>query len=103
MEKNTLGIHENNENNLEICKRLINLRREIAQLLGYDTFADYVMRHRMAESTANVYKLLDELIEAYKPTALKEIEEINMLAKEKKEIISMWSHGISASIPTNSR
>lgn len=84
MEKNTLGIHENNENNLEICKRLINLRREIAQLLGYGTFADYVMRHRMAESTANVYKLLDELIEAYKPTALKEIEEINMLAKEKE-------------------
>ena len=38
----------------------------------------------MAESTANVYKLLDELIEAYKPTALKEIEEINMLAKEKE-------------------
>ena len=84
MEKNTLGIHENNENNLEICKRLINLRREIAQLLGYDTFADYVMRHRMAESTANVYKLLDELIEAYKPTAMKEVEEINMLAKEKE-------------------
>ena len=84
MEKNTLGIHENNENNLEICKRLINLRREIAQLLGYDTFADYVMRHRMAESTANVYKLLDELIDAYKPTAMKEVEEINMLAKEKE-------------------
>lgn len=82
MEKNTLGIHENSENNLEICKRLINLRREIAQLLGYDTFADYVMRHRMAGKTANVYKLLDDLIEAYKPTAQKEVDEINILAKK---------------------
>ena len=82
MEKNTLGIHENSENNLEICKRLINLRREIAQLLGYDTFADYVMRHRMASKTANVYKLLDDLIEAYKPTAQKEVDEINILAKK---------------------
>lgn len=82
MEKNTLGIHENSENNLEICKRLINLRREIAQLLGYDTFANYVMRHRMAGKTANVYKLLDDLIEAYKPTAQKEVDEINILAKK---------------------
>lgn len=82
MEKNTLGIHENSENNLEICKRLINLRREIAQLLGYDTFADYVMRQRMAGKTANVYKLLDDLIEAYKPTAQKEVDEINILAKK---------------------
>ena len=81
MEKNTLGIHKNSENNLEICKRLINLRREIAQLLGYKTFADYIMRHRMAEKTDNVYKLLDDLIDAYKPAALKEVNEINTLAK----------------------
>lgn len=58
------------------------MRREIAQLLGYDTFADYVMRHRMAGKTANVYKLLDDLIEAYKPTAQKEVDEINILAKK---------------------
>ena len=64
MAKNTVCIHDNSENNLDICKRLINLRRELAQLLGYDTFADYVMVHRMAGSSANVYKLLHELIEA---------------------------------------
>jgi len=82
MEKNTVGIHANKENNLDICKRIVNLRREMAQLLGYDTYADYVLRHRMASNSGNVYKLLDDLICAYKPTALKEVEEINDMAKE---------------------
>lgn len=35
----------------------------------------------MAEKTDNVYKLLDDLIDAYKPAALKEVNEINTLAK----------------------
>ena len=48
MAKNTECIHDNTENNLEICKRLINLRRELAQLLGHKTYADYVLKHRMA-------------------------------------------------------
>ena len=40
MARNTICTHDNAENNLEICKRLVNLRREIAQLLGYKTYAD---------------------------------------------------------------
>ncbi len=76
MARNTVCIHDNTENNLEICKRLINLRREIAQLLGYKTYADYVLKHRMAGNVRNVYKLLNDLIDAYKPTAKKEREEL---------------------------
>ncbi len=74
MAKNTECTHDNAENNLEICKRLINLRREIAQLLGYKTYADYVLKHRMAGSIRGVYRLLNQLIDAYKPTAVKEVE-----------------------------
>ena len=84
MARNTLCIKDNDTNNLELCKRLINLRREMAQLLGYDTFADYVMKHRMATTVENVYKLLNDLIEAYKPTAIQEREEVEALAKEKE-------------------
>ena len=40
MARNTVCTHNNSENNLDICKRLVNLRREIAQLLGYKTYAD---------------------------------------------------------------
>lgn len=82
MEKNTIGIHNNSENNIEICKRIINIRREIAQLLSYDTYADYVLQHRMASNIQNVYNLLDNLTDAYKPYAINEVKEIEELAKK---------------------
>ena len=82
MAKNTVCIHDNSENNLEICKKIVNARRELAQLLGSDTFADYVMKRRMASSTQNVYKLLYDLIDAYKPAAIKEVQEIEETARE---------------------
>lgn len=82
MAHNTLCIKGNDTNNLKVCQRLINLRREMAQLLGYDTYADYVMKYRMATSVENVYKLLNDLIKAYKPTAIEERNEVIALAKE---------------------
>ena len=82
MARNTLCIKDKETNNLEVCRRLVNLRREMAQLLGYDTFADYVMKHRMATTVENVYKLLDDLITAYKPAAIREREEVKALARE---------------------
>ena len=82
MARNTLCINDNATNNLEVCRRLVNLRREMAQLLGYGTFADYVMKHRMATTVGNVYKLLNDLITAYKPAAIKEREQVKALARE---------------------
>ena len=81
MQRNTLCTHDNKENNIEICKRIVNLRREIAQLLGYETYADYVLKNRMASNAANVYKLLDDLIGAYMPTAKEEVKEVEEKAK----------------------
>ncbi|GJG69433.1 dipeptidyl carboxypeptidase II [Prevotella lacticifex] len=82
MARATQGTHDNGNSNIEVCKRLINLRREMAQLLGYKTYADYVMKYRMASNVKNVYKLLDDLIENYKPTALKEQADIQALARK---------------------
>ena len=79
MARNTICTHDNAENNIEICKRLINLRREIAQLLGYKTYADYVLKRRMASNTRGVYRLLNDLVDAYKPTAVKERKELSEL------------------------
>lgn len=84
MARNTVCTHQNDENNLAICQRLINLRREIAQLLGYDTYADYVLKHRMASKVKNVYQLLNDLIAAYKPTALEEKEALSEIAKRQE-------------------
>lgn len=81
MARNTVCMHDNGENNLAVCQRLINIRREIAQLLGYETYADYVLKHRMATNTENVYSLLDSLVDAYKPTAMQEREELEAMAR----------------------
>ena len=81
MARNTECIKNNDENNLKICQRLINLRREMAQLIGYETYADYVLKHRMAGSTRRVYRLLDDLIEAYKPKAIEELDDIKAKAR----------------------
>lgn len=82
MAYNTQCTHDNEYNNMEIVKQLVNIRLEIAQLLGYETVADYVLTRRMAENSRNVYQLLNQLLEAYTPTAHKELEEILTLAKE---------------------
>ena len=85
MARNTICTHDNAENNIDVCKRLVNLRREIAQLLGYKTYADYVLRRRMAGNVRSVYKLLNDLIVAYKPTAQTEREQLKKMTKEKLE------------------
>ena len=82
MAYNTQCTHDDEYNNLEIVQKLVNLRLERAQLLGFDTVADYVLSRRMAENSTNVYKLLNELLDAYAPTAHQEVEEVQQLAKE---------------------
>ncbi|MBQ2536517.1 MAG: M3 family metallopeptidase [Bacteroidaceae bacterium] len=76
---NTLCTHANENNNVAIVGKIVNLHREMAQLLGYDTYADYALTRRMAEKKENVYQLLNQLIEAYMPTAKEEVEAIRQL------------------------
>lgn len=82
MAYNTQCTHDNEYNNLEIVKKLVNLRLERAQLLGFRTAADYVLTRRMAENSDRVYQLLNQLLEAYTPTAHQEVAEVLALAKE---------------------
>jgi peptidyl-dipeptidase Dcp len=93
MASNTVCTHQNSENNLEICKRIVNIQRERAQLLGYKTFADFVLKNRMASNKKNVYHLFDQLIECYKPAALKEVAEIEKMARKlegRKFVLEPW-------------
>jgi len=82
MAYNTQCTKDNEYNNLEIVKKLVNLRLERAQLLGFETVADYVLTRRMAANSENVYQLLNQLLEAYTPTAQQEVAEVQTLAKE---------------------
>ena len=82
MAKNTICIQDNEQNNVEIVRKIVNLRQERAQLLGYRTYADFVLKHRMAESASNVYDLMDKLLDAYLEPARKELADIEAIARE---------------------
>ena len=79
MAYNTMCTHDNANNNIEIVGKMVNLRREIAQLLGFNTYADYALALRMAEKPENVYHLLNSLIDAYMPTAKNEVKDVEAL------------------------
>lgn len=72
----------NEQNNFEICRNLVNLRLELAQLLGYDNYAAYVLKNRMAQHEANLRSLFDDLQQHYFPLAQKDLQAITALARE---------------------
>lgn len=84
MAYNTQCTHDNEQNNFDIVRQLVNHRMELARLLGYTDYADYVLRKRMAEDSAHVYRLLDDLLEAYTPAAHREVAEVEALARRLK-------------------
>ena len=99
MARNTICTHDNDCNNIDIVRRIVNLRRERAQLLGYPTFADFILQKRMAENSENVYKLLNDLLEAYLPTAREEVKAVEQKAKETEGedfVLQPWDFGYYA-------
>ena len=79
---NTKCTHNNEHNNFEIVAQLVNLRRELAQLLGYATYAEYALKRRMAQEPAKVNDLLAQLIAAYKPKAIEEVADVFALSSD---------------------
>lgn len=78
---NTKCTHDNEYNTEDIVRQIANTRMEIAQLLGYDNYAEYTLQKRMAQNSEAVYGLLNQLLDAYTPHAKKEVEEVNALAR----------------------
>lgn len=63
-------------------KKIVNLRLKIANLLGFKTYADYVLEDRMAESCEAVNSFIDELLTATKGYAEKDVQTVTAFAKE---------------------
>lgn len=78
---NTLCTHNNKNNNFEQVREIVNLRLKKAQLLGYDSYADYALEPRMAKNARNVEELLNNLITHYLGRAKEEVAEIEEVAK----------------------
>jgi len=62
--------------NSEVCRRVAELRFEVAKLLGYRNYADYVLSDRMAGNVGAVTSLLNELMEPSLPAAKKEVKQV---------------------------
>ncbi|MFP4664398.1 MAG: M3 family metallopeptidase [Bacteroidales bacterium] len=74
--------HNNSYNNHKIIKKIVSLRIEMAQLLGYETFADYVLEERMAGSRQNVMAFLHNLADVSIKKAHAELKEIQTFAEK---------------------
>ncbi|RHJ95310.1 M3 family metallopeptidase [Parabacteroides bouchesdurhonensis] len=93
----SIGNKGDEYDNKEIIKQIVNIRLEIAKLMGFKDFADYNLKHTMAKKPANVYKLLNQLLDAYKPIAINEYNTIQGFAMgcENENITVMpwdWSY-----------
>src|SRR5690606_37221914 len=71
----------NEFDNRENIRTIVNLRLEMAKLLGYKNYADYALERRMAINRQGVYKLLEDLFDASFSVAKKEKEEIKAYAE----------------------
>lgn len=69
-------------NNLEILKEIADTRRQIANLLGSQTYAQHSLKKTMAKNPEGVYALLENLKTAYKPAMQAEIAELTAFASE---------------------
>jgi peptidyl-dipeptidase Dcp len=67
--------------NQHMIKEILELKQQKAELLGYATYADFVLEERMAKSPGKVLEFLNEMLIKAKPYADKEIEELKIVAK----------------------
>ena len=67
--------------NTETVRKIADLRIKIANILGYETWADYVLEENMAKDKATVVKFLDDLMTPSLPYARKDVEAVFDYAK----------------------
>lgn len=79
---NSRGMNGGPNDNTELVREIAGLRRSIAALLGYGTYADYVLEERMAKGLPTVNSFLDELLSSTKDYAAKEVRAIEEYAKK---------------------
>ncbi|MBD0725569.1 peptidase M3 [Flavobacterium sp. L1I52] len=76
------GFQQNEFNNEAIVLKIVKLRQQRANLLGYQTHAHFVLEERMAESPEKVMAFENDLLTKAKPAAVKEFEQLSAFAKE---------------------
>ncbi|MBC6399790.1 MAG: M3 family metallopeptidase [Ekhidna sp.] len=76
------GDNDDENDNKELVRQIVNIRLEKANLLGYETWADYVLQERMLNTPEKVYNLLDKVWPAAIKAAIKERDLMNAMAEK---------------------
>ena len=76
------AFQDNEFDNKENVKRIVELRHKRANLLGYQSHSHFVLEERMAQNPEKVQSFLNDLLEKAKPAAQKEFAELTAFAKE---------------------
>ena len=86
------GFQKNKNNNENIIFQIIKLRKERANLLGFESHSEFVLKERMAKSEKNVISFLDNLKKISLPLAKKEWKELERFSKKNFKInkIQKW-------------
>ncbi len=80
---NGVKAHQENEyNNEENIHKIVEFRQKRAELLGFDTHADFVLEERMAGSKENVEEFLRDLLQKAKAFGVQDIEALKPLAEK---------------------
>ena len=81
MANNTKAIGGDNDN-LETVRKIVDLRIKIANILGYETYADYALEERMAKSRTTVNEFIKNLLEPSMAFAKKDVADVYAYAKK---------------------
>ncbi|MBQ9255228.1 MAG: M3 family metallopeptidase [Bacteroidales bacterium] len=79
---NSKSNHNDTNDNKQIIKDIVNLRLKMANLLGYKSYAEYVLEDKMAENPQTVNKFIDDLLETSMPFAKRDLEQVQKYANE---------------------
>ncbi|MGF1465079.1 MAG: M3 family metallopeptidase [Sandaracinaceae bacterium] len=84
--------------NAPLSARIVELRREKASLLGYRTFADFVLEERMAKSGGEAQRFVDDLAERTRAAFERETEELRDFRREREGVSGLrpWDIGLWA-------
>ena len=76
-----IGNNDNENDNKEIIKTIVKLRAERAQLLGYNSHADYILEENMAKNAETVQKFLLKVWEPGLAKAKRELADLQEMVK----------------------
>ncbi len=86
------GPHDKALDNTPVMEKILALRHEAAQLLGFDNYGERSLATKMAQSTDQVLDFLNDLAERSLPLAKNELEEVRAFAKDQHgmEQLEAW-------------